>query len=76
MRGEIIHDDENIIGYSWDIADEVREEMENMDEDDRELFQDLVDQLEEHDGLVFVSYHPMGAYIVEDLITRTEAEGK
>lgn len=70
MRGDIIHDDVNIIGYSWDIADEIREEMENMDEDDKELFQELLDELEQHDGLVRCNYHPMGAYWVEDLVAK------
>ena len=70
VRGEIIHDAETIIGYSWDIADEVMEEMEDMDEMDQELFQELLDELEQHDGLVRCNYHPMGAYWVEDLIAK------
>jgi len=64
---EIIHDNENIIGYSWDIAEEIESELELMDEGERSLFQELIDELEKYDGLVRCNYHPMGSYFVEDL---------
>ena len=79
MTENIIFDDENMIGFSWDIADYVRSEMEYQeqnpdndenDEDNRTLFDDLLKQLDEHDGLVYVHYHPMGAYFVNDLIEK------
>ena len=79
----IIFDDENMIGFSWDIADYIRSEMDYQkqnpdndenDEDNETLFTDLLNDLDEHDGLVYVSYHPMGSYFVDDLVTKSGNE--
>lgn len=75
----IIFDNENMIGFSWDIERYIKFEMEyqkgNDPEDyecNEELFTDLLNDLEDHDGLVKCSYHPMGAYFVEDLVVKGE----
>lgn len=69
-------DDEDIIGYSWAIKEYLEKENETLikefhyDEDDNDivLAKELIEELEKHDGLVECSYHPMGAYVVFDLI--------
>ena len=56
----VIYDDDLIIGYSDDIVTDI---INNFDGDDDDLILELVDKLEELDReLVYISYHPMGAY--------------
>ena len=74
----VIFDDETLIGYSWDILKYIKMELVRMidheDFDNLEEFYeisiDLMKQLQEHDGLVIVNYHPMGAYFVHDLVEK------
>lgn len=70
MNNNLIFDDEDIIGFSWDVAKYIKDVIENDcgDDDDREIFQDFLKDVEEHDGLVKCVYHPMGAYLVFDLV--------
>ena len=61
MTCKVIYDDEEIIGYSEDIVSDF---LENGDNDD-ELINDLINRLNELDHeLVYIDYHPMGAYSV------------
>ena len=61
MERNIIYDDENIIGYSDDIAEDIRTYCEPEDE----LQIDLANSLDELDHeLVRCVYHPMGAYAI------------
>lgn len=76
----LMFDDENIIGYSWDIKEYLHEDMktriDELDYDELEsyisLTLDLLRDLNEHDGLVLCEYHPMGAYTVFDLIKKED----
>lgn len=77
----VIFNNENMIGFSWHIADYIRYEMDYQKDNDpdeyecnEELYEDLLKDLDEHDGLVYVSYHPMGAYFVDDLVTKDGEE--
>ena len=72
----IIFDAETIIGYSWDIERYVKYAMEHEispdDEDALSLAQEELDELAKHDGLVECWYHPMGAWVVTDLVRKGE----
>lgn len=60
---DVIFDDENIIGYSDDIA------LALLDDSDDELIHDLIDVLSTMDfELVKCVYNPMGCYTVYKLI--------
>lgn len=69
---DLIFDDENVIGYSDDVARYFHFCFENeMDDEDRDLWKDdydaLFENLEKVDGLVHVWYHPMGSLTVYKL---------
>lgn len=69
MTRKLFYDDEDIIGYSDDIIADIEENIEGMDEDEREIFDELIEELKQYDwDLVKVSYHPMGAYVVRKLV--------
>ena len=85
LADKIIFDDENLIGYSWDIFEyvslEKTNEILNCNGDKQKLEElkdyldvnrDLLVQLNEHDGLVLCEYHHMGAYVVFDLVVKKE----
>ena len=58
---EVIYDDETIIGYSDDIVYDFTVNLNSEDSD--ELVNELVKRLSELDHeLVYIWYHPMGAY--------------
>ena len=65
---KLFYDDENIIGYSDDIIADIKENIADIDEDEREIFNELIEKLEKYDNeLVICYYHPMGAYYVKRL---------
>lgn len=65
---KLFYDDENIIGYSDEIIKDIKENMKDMDENDKEVFNELIEELERYDyELVVCYYHPMGAYHVSKL---------
>ena len=69
MTRKLFYDDEDIIGYSDDIIADIEENIEGMDEDEREIFDELIEELKQYDwDLVKVSYHQMGAYVVRKLV--------
>ena len=66
---KFFYDDEDIVGYSDEIADDIRKWIENYPEDDNTLNYELLDQLRQFDyDLVHCVYHPMGAWTVYKLI--------
>lgn len=69
---DVIHDNENIIGFTWDIIREVENNLEREDESDREISKQLLKDLNSHYGLVKCCYHPTGTYTVYDLYTEKE----
>lgn len=64
---DIIFDDENILGKSWEIERYIEEHLYDNDGEWVELGTELLKEVKEHDGYVYCSYHPMGAYTVFDL---------
>lgn len=64
MYNDIIYDAEDIIGFSWDIAGHIKDDPDF----DDDLKQELLDELEQHDGLVICHACSMGGYDVCDLI--------
>lgn len=70
-RYNIIFDDENLLGSANEIARYVKDALNPNSkyymEDWVELGEELLEELKDHDGYVYVSYHPMGAYYVSDL---------
>ena len=69
MTRKLFYDDEDIIGYSDDIIEDIEENIADLDEDEREIFEDLITDLKQYDwDLVRVSYNPMGAYFVRKLV--------
>lgn len=68
MENVIMKDDE-IIGYVEDIEDALKADMdEETDEEFEGMRADLLKELEKHDGLVRCWYHPMGSWVVYDLV--------
>lgn len=65
----IIFNDETMIGYVWDIKRYIENEQPK-DEDEKQIFNELLADLEQHDELVICYFHPMGSYIVNDLIEK------
>ena len=71
MERKLVHDDENVFGYSSEIAEEVKEVLATIDDEEvAEPFIDLLEQLEQYDyELVYVRYEVMdGSYEVNRLI--------
>lgn len=65
----IIYDDETTIGYSDDIV----EDFETYDDGSDELVTELIKALKELDHeLVYISYHPMGAFTCYKLEPKEE----
>lgn len=71
MEYDLIFDNENIIGYSWEVKryleDCIENEIDLQEEGTREMFRECADELDKHDGLVYVVNDPMGALFVYDL---------
>ena len=70
MYNNVIYVDEKIIGYPQDIIHDI-ETYEFNDEDEKSIFDDLIEELKKHDDLVLCEYHPMGSYGVWDLVLKT-----
>ena len=76
LTNRIIFNDEDMIGYSWDIANYVRysvkHDVDRDDEGEMELSNYLLEELAKHDDLVYCSYHPMGSWTVYELVMKGE----
>lgn len=68
---DIIFDDENIIGESWEIERYLKDQLKEHDEECESLAKELLEDLKRHDGYVCCVYHPMGAYTIYDLYIKT-----
>lgn len=66
----IIITGDDIIGYSWDIAASIADDLKRGRIEDPEecLIDELLQDLQDHDGLVICHWHPSGAWYVADLV--------
>lgn len=66
----IIYDAENMIGFSWDIAASIADDLKRgrIDDPEEMSISELLEELEQHNGLVICKWHPMGAWYVADLV--------
>ena len=66
----IIFYDDQIIGFSWDVARYLDYEFNELPEEERdeEAQEEVFSLLEEADGLVKCWFHPMGSWVVNRLV--------
>lgn len=73
MYRKVFYDDEDIIGYSDDIIEDIIENTPADELAENEVLQELIEQLKKFDwDLVVCHYHPMGAYFVRRLVEEND----